>query len=438
MKKGFIFDHNLCVDCGACKAACILENGWNFQPRTIYKCSTGKNSVLSTINLSLACNHCEKPDCLNGCPSGAYIKDNDTGAVIVNVKRCIGCNYCRWNCPYDAPKSDPESGLIGKCNLCLPSLKEGYLPACASSCPVGALDYSLIKEENKRVWPEWFPDKKLDPAIELSVSDRSHDLEIIPAGIFDNDNSITLKAGKNITGEWSLIAFTFLTTLSVALLVSSCISTRLHDLLIIIPLILGAGSFSFFHLRKKTGAWMAVINFRTSPLSREIVFFLLFMSGSIWAVISGLNIILIVSSVFGLILLLIIDSVYTFSDKRLKIIFNSGQTFITGLLMASFFSGMKVSFLFLALIKIIYGIFNINHVRIHRGSLHFAARFLRIAIMVTLVACVFSGISFKDPLIICIFISGELIDRILFYIEFEPVNIKSVNFEYKRKNYQNH
>ena len=33
MRKGFIFNHNRCVGCNACNAACILENGWDVHPR---------------------------------------------------------------------------------------------------------------------------------------------------------------------------------------------------------------------------------------------------------------------------------------------------------------------------------------------------------------------------------------------------------------------
>src|SRR5512133_736522 len=102
MRKGFIVNTSKCVDCKACSAACIIENGWMVKPRNIYTYNSTAEQLFSLINLSLACNHCESAACMDGCPASAYSRDLVTGAVILDEKKCIGCRYCQWNCPYDA------------------------------------------------------------------------------------------------------------------------------------------------------------------------------------------------------------------------------------------------------------------------------------------------------------------------------------------------
>ena len=142
MRKGFIFDHNKCVGCGACMASCILENRWTVYPRYVYTYNSEALSSLPLVNLSLACNHCEEPVCLKGCPSGSYFRESLTGAIVIDDRKCIGCRYCQWNCPYDAPKFDDKKKVIGKCNLCYSGLTEGRSPACTNACPYRSTELS--------------------------------------------------------------------------------------------------------------------------------------------------------------------------------------------------------------------------------------------------------------------------------------------------------
>ena len=51
MRNGFIFNHTRCVNCNACSAACILENGWTVHPRNIFTYNSEAENVLPVINL---------------------------------------------------------------------------------------------------------------------------------------------------------------------------------------------------------------------------------------------------------------------------------------------------------------------------------------------------------------------------------------------------
>jgi Fe-S-cluster-containing dehydrogenase component len=65
----------------------------------------------------------------------------EDGIVLIDEKRCIGCRYCEWACPYGAPQYNKSKGIMSKCTLCYDYIEEGILPVCVSSCPMRALDF---------------------------------------------------------------------------------------------------------------------------------------------------------------------------------------------------------------------------------------------------------------------------------------------------------
>jgi molybdopterin-containing oxidoreductase family iron-sulfur binding subunit len=106
------------------------------------------------------CMQCENAPCLNVCPVGATYRDAE-GVVLINHEKCIGCRLCMAACPYGARSfnwTQPENpagaifaryspeypvphrqGTAEKCMLCAHRTKDGKLPACAESCPMGAI-----------------------------------------------------------------------------------------------------------------------------------------------------------------------------------------------------------------------------------------------------------------------------------------------------------
>jgi len=424
MRRGFIFSHNKCVNCKACSAACILENGWTVHPRNIFTFNSNAEHLLPLINLSLACNHCESAVCMKGCPTSALSREAVTGAIILDETKCIGCRYCQWNCPYDAPKFDSESGTIAKCNLCYSGLIEGRQPACSTSCPTGALSFGQLSEQNSDFVYSWFPDKKLNPAIEFTGNQNNSPLKIIPEDICEQTDKEPTTTLKNISAELSLIIFSYLATVSVATIITSFITGVFPEKKIFIPVLLLAGLVSFFHLGRKLRSWRSVINFRNSPLSREIAVLILYAAVSSITVCFHIPGFLVASSITGLILLLLIDSVYIYADRSKSVILQSGQTFISGLLIVSFFSGIVLPFIFIALIKLGLSIFNVSVKKLN--SADFGIRFLRIAFLIVPGISMILHISFNDLFIASIFLFGEFLDRMIFYIDFNPLNINTL------------
>jgi DMSO reductase anchor subunit len=207
----------------------------------------------------------------------------------------------------------------------------------------------------------------------------------------------------------------------VAEILTSFIKGEFPEKKIFLPVLLIAGLVSFIHLGRKLRSWRSVINIKSSPLSREIAAFIVYSVISLLAVFLLIPGLLIASSIAGLFFLLMIDSVYLFADRSKKVIINSGQTFISALLIGSFLSGSVLPFTFIALIKVALSLYNLSVKKLQ--STYFSLRFLRIAFLVVSGASMISHISYNDFLIVFLFLAGELFDRIIFYIDFNPPDI---------------
>jgi Fe-S-cluster-containing dehydrogenase component len=424
MRNGFKFSPQKCVNCNACSAACILENGWKVNPRTVFTYNSDAEPSFPIIHLSMACNHCESAICMDGCPASAYHREKVTGAIVLDESKCIGCRYCQWNCPYDAPKFDSESKIIGKCNLCFSRLIDGGQPACSMGCPTGALNFGKLTEQDSGNNYSWIPDKKLKPAIEFSDKKSILPLRIIPEVISGNTYSKPFNDEKGILSEWSLLLFSFLATLLVSAIFSSFILGVYPEKLLFIPGLLLTGFISFFHLGRKLRSWRSITNVSRSPLSREIAAFIIFAAVSAVTVFLRAPALLIASSIIGLVFLILIDSVYVYSDRSPSVVLHSGQTFISALLIGSFFSVIILPFVFIAAIKIYFSVRSLCFKKLK--SANFGLRFLRLAFLIISGISLISHSSYPEISLIVLFLTGEFFDRILFYTDFSPISISTL------------
>lgn len=277
------------------------------------------------------------------------------------------------------------------------SLRVG-INTISMACPTGALTFGrLTGNEKDNVYPSFSP----------SQTDSG-------------DN----KTKKNISGELSLIIFSFLATISVSIIVSSFLKGVFPDISIFIPVLLATGIISLFHPGKKFRLWRSFANLKNSPISREIAAFILFGIISSLTVFLHIPALLIASSITGLIFLLLIDNVYLFTVRNKSVILHSGQTFISALIITSFISGIVLPFVFLALIKL--GLFLYKQIINKLNRSDSAFRFLRIAFLIVPGMSLIQHNSLPENFIIILFLTGELFDRILFYIDFTPVNINSL------------
>lgn len=149
---GFYYDMTICTSCKVCQIACSdknnLEVGILF--RKVYNFEGGEFPKPWAYNLSIACNHCAEPKCVENCPSGALHKRDKDGIVTFDQEKCIGCKMCTWSCPYGAPKYIESRGTSGKCDFCVDLIDKGGEPACVAACQMRALKFGDIEELRKK------------------------------------------------------------------------------------------------------------------------------------------------------------------------------------------------------------------------------------------------------------------------------------------------
>lgn len=422
MRQGFLFDTAKCVACNACAAACVLENGWSVRPRKVISSNPSASPELALFNFSIACNHCEKAVCMEGCPANAYSRDPHTGAVAIEVSKCLGCRYCQWNCPYGAPKYDKAARVIGKCNFCEPLLKQNMNPACVSACPTGAL--SLGSAAGKMTYPSWFPDTGISPSIMVKAGDDISPLRIEPADRFSAPAACDDSAApEGKSGEASLVLFTFLSSVAASLSIASLLNGSVPSTSLTAAILTGAAFSSLFHLGKPLRAWRAILNQSSSALSREILVFFIFSVTALSSGLTGNNALIAAAAFSGAVLVLQIDSVYYYSRRSLSVLLSSGSCFLTTLLLASWLAGEMLPFVFAAALKIIFSIPALLSERIAGKNINL--RLLRMMLLIIIVASLVNRTDSPRAALTAILLAGELADRILFYSNFEPVSISN-------------
>jgi len=417
--KGFIFDYAKCVGCHACIIACYNENrvappiSW----RNISSFNSKKIPLYGFLHLSLACNHCKEAPCLKACPARAYTRDLVTGAIIHNPKRCIGCKYCTWVCPFDAPKFNPKTNIIEKCNFCNHLLLENGIPACANNCPTGALSYSEINEVAV-VDSLGFTKNKIFPKINTKRNEVSGSIPTMNPECntqADINLHISTKLLSKISAgeEWPLILFTLIASIlsgwfiSGNLFTSQYINTIIYTSIGVVGIIL-----STFHLGKPLRAPYSIINIKSSWLSREILFFAIFFTTSLLYIHFYKNDILFYTSIISSILMLIsIDFVYLkFNYKYL--IPQSASALVTAILFAFLFSSQaNFVIIILGLKAILYLLQKQNRILYKRITFLSLSRFVFGFLTPLILIISFNSLDLSVPCIIL----GELIDRYEFY-----------------------
>lgn len=133
MEKLLLVNPEKCTACRRCELVCSARHTGEFNP--------SRSRVSAAIFLEdnfympLVCQHCDEPVCMEICPAGAITKNPDTGAVVIEEAKCVGCRMCMMACPFGAISYSPEERKMVKCDLC------GGEPECALFCPWGAIEY---------------------------------------------------------------------------------------------------------------------------------------------------------------------------------------------------------------------------------------------------------------------------------------------------------
>ncbi|MDH5216179.1 MAG: 4Fe-4S dicluster domain-containing protein [Gammaproteobacteria bacterium] len=170
VRWGMLIDSNKCKSgCDDCVSACGKENGWakdktpmSQKPQWMRKVNLKHKATGKEASLPMMCQHCEKPPCVDVCPTGASFKRTD-GIVLVDKHTCIGCRYCMMACPYKARSfvheviEDHDSymprgmGTVESCTMCVHRVDKGELPACVESCKEKAILFGDLNDPNSDI-----------------------------------------------------------------------------------------------------------------------------------------------------------------------------------------------------------------------------------------------------------------------------------------------
>ncbi|MGB5340292.1 MAG: 4Fe-4S dicluster domain-containing protein [Gammaproteobacteria bacterium] len=179
VRWGMLIDTGKCANgCNDCVKACDEEHGLtgHGRPETdaqwIRKVGLKDKQTGHTQSLPLLCQHCEKPPCVDVCPTGASFKRAD-GIVLVDKHICIGCRYCMMACPYKArsfihedlqdqkPHAPRGKGTVESCTFCVHRVDKNETPACVEACTAGNHNAMVFGDMN-------------DPASDISVQLRQY------------------------------------------------------------------------------------------------------------------------------------------------------------------------------------------------------------------------------------------------------------------------
>jgi formate dehydrogenase iron-sulfur subunit len=159
-----LVDVSKCIGCKSCQAACMEWNelrpkpgnnaGDYANPRdlsdtawTVMRFAEHEeNGKLEWLIRKDGCMHCTDPGCLKACPAPGAIVKYANGIVEFQQDKCIGCGYCVKGCPFNVPRISAADNRAYKCTMCSDRVAVGQAPACAKSCPTGAINFGSKRE----------------------------------------------------------------------------------------------------------------------------------------------------------------------------------------------------------------------------------------------------------------------------------------------------
>lgn len=140
-----------CTGCHTCEMMCAIEHS---QSKTlwgaVFEKPVPKKRLYVEIGqqegaVPVVCRMCEDAPCLNACISGSLYREPETGLVLRNADKCIGCWTCIMTCPFGVVGRMERRGKLvsARCDRCH---ENSQGPQCVAACPTKALVYATPEE----------------------------------------------------------------------------------------------------------------------------------------------------------------------------------------------------------------------------------------------------------------------------------------------------
>ncbi|MBA4387249.1 MAG: 4Fe-4S ferredoxin [Verrucomicrobia bacterium] len=176
---GVLVDTTRCIGCRRCEKACndinadlprkdaaAFKDNAVFGERrrmdaaayTVVNRYQNRVDPAKPVFAKFQCMHCLYPACVSACIVGALTRD-ETGAIVYDAGKCIGCRYCMSACPFQVPAYEYSNAFtpqVRKCTFCFKQrLSQGGMPACVQSCPMEVMTFGkraeLLKMAGRRI-----------------------------------------------------------------------------------------------------------------------------------------------------------------------------------------------------------------------------------------------------------------------------------------------
>lgn len=126
-----------CVGCKTCEIVCSLTHDEVCQPAIsrLDVMYDPLGSLAKIGSMPEVCKQCNMADCYLACAYDALVIDKETGARVIDPKKCRGCGECFAACPWNMIVYNKKTGTYTKCDLC------GGDPECVKYCPANAIKF---------------------------------------------------------------------------------------------------------------------------------------------------------------------------------------------------------------------------------------------------------------------------------------------------------
>jgi ferredoxin len=359
------------------------------------------------------------------CPALAYQRDAENGIVVLSEAKCMGCKYCTWVCPYDAPKYNMQKGIVEKCTFCAHRLEESRDPACVALCPTAALSIGERSATTDLSSVAGFSNYGISPAISVIPLDPENTLPVMSpteevdqemVSLLDNQAGST-RSKMNLRNEWALLILSIISPFIVALYTSGFILDTVREILpfSILASLVSIG-LSTQHLGNKRNAYRAIFNIRRSWLSREIISFTLFVLLMILSFLNFINGTIpgVITMFCGLLLLISMDRVYQVIPKIQPSKLNSADVIFSGLF---WFGVLSANIYIMAVIGSLRIFLYLNQQKLQSIYVHIRL----ISGYIVPLMYIFEQNDLTFIISILAVALGEIIERLQFYASFEII-----------------